>query len=89
MTVRRALSYALPIALIAGTVAVLASGPLYRRWSKEECLAGYAAATNRGDTARVDLHPYELSPTQRERHHCGEVRPVQAKDVTGVLGIKP
>ena len=89
MTLRRALSYALPIALIGGTVAVLANGPLYRRYSKDECLAAYAAAKNRGDSSRADLHPLQVSTTQRERHYCGEVRPVKASSVAEVLRTTP
>ena len=86
MQLRRALHYAIPIVVLGGTVALLANGPLYRRWSKQECLAAYAGAKTRGDSARVDLHTYRPEPPVPGRRRCGEVRPMQASNAAEVLG---
>jgi hypothetical protein len=60
------------VVLAAGVVVI--QGPLYRRYSAEECHRAYASATTRGDTARVDLHPYAAPYGPRATHRCGEVR---------------
>ena len=86
MTARRALAYAIPIAVIAIVGIALARGPLYRAYSMEECLKAYQGAETRGDTARIDLHPYRNErDNRRVRHTCGEVRAVPAADSLPVV----
>jgi hypothetical protein len=57
----------------AAIVVKLALAPLYGRYTAAECHEAYARANTPGDTARLDLHPYE-GPDDRGRHVCGEVR---------------
>jgi hypothetical protein len=60
------------VALAAGLWII--RSPLYPRLSAEECHAAYRRATTRGDTTRVDLHPYSPRTRDRAKHRCGEVR---------------
>ncbi len=68
------------IAAIAVVAAAFAAGltiiraPLYARYSADECHHAYRAATTRGDTARVDLHPYAAAHGHKANRRCGEVR---------------
>lgn len=75
---RRVATLAFPVALLVAIVAAVAwavSAPLYREYSRAECLEAYGKARNISETRRVDLHPYrnEADP-RRIRHRCGEIR---------------
>lgn len=85
MPVRRILQYAIPIAAFLLLGAWLASVPLYRAYTLEQCLDAYAGARTRGDTARVDLRPYRHERDNRSKHWCGEVRAVSATDSVPLL----
>jgi hypothetical protein len=85
MTVRRLLRYAIPIAAFILIGVWLASAPLYRGYSMPECLAAYAAARTRGDTARIDQHPYRHERDNRVRHRCGEVRATSLTDSVSLI----
>ena len=80
MPVRRILQYAIPIAAFVLLGAWLASVPLYRGYSMEQCRRAYDRAVNRDDTARVDLHPYRVEVDDGVRRRCGEIRAVTATD---------
>lgn len=68
------------IAALAVVVAAFVAGlaiiqaPLYGRYSAEECHRAYRDATTRGDTARIDLHPYAAARGHKGKRRCGEVR---------------
>lgn len=85
MQTRRILQYAIPISAFLLLGAWLASVPLYRAYSLEQCLDAYAEARTRGDSARVDLHPYRHERDNRSRHRCGEVRAVATTDSVPLL----
>lgn len=59
-------------ALLAGTA--ILRGPLYPRYTADECLGAYDRASTRADTARIDLHPYVGGGGPPAAHRCGEVR---------------
>lgn len=80
MTIRQILQYAVPIAAFIAIAALIASAPLYRGYTMQQCLDAYAEARTRGDTARLDLHPYRHERDNRTKHWCGEVRAVSATD---------
>ena len=83
MTIRRVLQYALPIGAFILLIAWMASGPLYRGYSFEQCRRAYHRAVNKDDSARVDLHPYRRERDDSKRHRCGEIRAVVAVDSVG------
>ena len=74
------------VAAIAAVVAWFANGPLYGRYSADECLVAYAEARTKGDTTRVDRHPYHAEHANRGRHYCGEVRAQVATRAEAILG---
>lgn len=87
--IRRLLPYALPVAFFVALIAWMASGPLYRGYSFEQCRRAYHRAVNKEDTARVDLHPYRRERDDDRRHRCGEIRAVAAVDSVGPLRPLP
>lgn len=67
----------LPIVIVVLIVAIgvfLANAPLYARLTPEECVAAYAKARTRTDTAHVDLRRLHGSSRGFPDHRCGEVR---------------
>lgn len=88
VTFRRLLLYAVPIAAIIAIGALIASAPLYRGYSMQQCLDAYADARTSGDTARLDLHPYRHERDNRTKHRCGEVRAVAATDSLPIISSR-
>ena len=74
MTPRQIIAVVAVVAVAGAAGAVVAQGPLYGRYSAEECRRAYASATTRADTARVDLHPHAAPYGRGAMHRCGEVR---------------
>jgi hypothetical protein len=69
----------LPIAIVLLIVAIgvfLANAPLYARLTAEECVAAYAKARTRTDTAHVDGRRLrgDFTGGAAMNHRCGEVR---------------
>ena len=88
MNVRRAVLFAIPLAAIAGLIAMMANGPLYRALSFEGCRREYARALDRDDTARVDLRRYRPERDNRQAvHRCGEIRAIVATDSVPILPL--
>ena len=77
---RRALKLAFPVALLVLIVAAVAwafSAPLYREYTRAECVEAYGKARSISETRRVDAHPYRNEgDTRRIRHRCAEIRAV-------------
>lgn len=83
---RRAIAYAIPLAVIAGIGIAMLLGPLYSPWSAAECYRAYDRARTRGDTARVDLHTYHVeSGDVSVRHNCGEIRGARPAEISTLL----
>jgi hypothetical protein len=51
----------------------LIGGPLYARYTADECKRAYSRAHTFADSGRVDLHPYQGTSNLR-RSYCSEIR---------------
>ena len=92
MRARGALKHALPAAIliaIAAGVVWAFSAPLYREYSREECVEAYAKARTLSEKRRVDAHPYRNERDNRRiRHRCAELR-AQGDSVLLMQSQKP
>ena len=83
MKIRMAASVAI-VLLLAAFVVKLALAPLYGRFDADQCHRAYAAAHTRGDTARVDSHPYRAA-TGPANQRCSTTRGVTATATADIL----
>ena len=87
MTFTKTLASIALLAVLAAIGIALASAPLHRAYTAEECFAAYARAESHTDTVHVDLRRYLPTSGAGANRRCGEVRAVVADSVS-VIAIR-